>query len=395
MSERVVWLDCSAGVSGDMLLAALDDLGALDDLDHVLSSMPGLGARLERGRTTRGGLDARQVRVVAAAEQPPRRLADLTALLDGADVPAAVADRARRVLGRLADAEAAVHGTTPDEVHFHEVGAVDTVVDVVGACLGLHILGVDRVVATPVARGGGTTASAHGRLPVPPPAVLRLLESAALSSYGGPVDVELATPTGVAVLAEVADGSGPMPAMSVLAVGTGAGSRDVDGLPNVLRAVVGTAAPVPSGTWLLLEANVDDLDPRLWAGVLDAVLSAGAADAWLTPILMKKGRPAHTLSALVDAEAAAAVRTAIFRESSTIGLRESPVGKHALDRTWVTVDVDGQPVRVKMARLGDAVVNASPEWEDVAAAAKQLDRPAKVVLAEAIAAVSRPPAPGT
>jgi hypothetical protein len=295
------------------------------------------------------------------------------------------------VLTRLATAEARVHDTTIDAVHFHEIGAVDTLVDVVGACVALESLGVDEVVAGPIALGGGTVDTSHGALPVPGPAVLELLAGSRLTAYGGPVDVELATPTGVALMAELATRSGPMPAMRASAVGVGAGSRVIDGRANVVRVVTGTAesSAAGAGEWLLLEANIDDLDPRLWPEILDRLLSAGAADAWLTPILMKKGRPAHTLSALASSEMVEAVRTTMFVESSTIGVRATTVAKSALDREWVTVDVHGEQVRVKVARLRGEVVNVAPEWVDVVTAARKLERPAKEILASAVTAAGR------
>jgi uncharacterized protein (TIGR00299 family) protein len=390
----VGWVDCSSGVSGDMLLGALDDLGALAGLPAALAARPDRRVTVDRAEVRRGGLRGVRVEVVADREQPTRRLDDLLAMFDGMPLPEPVRNRCRRVVERLADAESAVHGIDRGQVHFHEIGAVDTVVDIVGACLGLHALGLDHLTASPVALGGGTVTVAHGTLPVPAPAVLQLLAGSRLVGHGGPghVDggeVELATPTGVAVLAEWADDSGPMPAMRVEAAGVGAGSREVAGRPNLLRLAVGdraTTAATDSDSWLLLEANVDDLDPRLWPTVLDALLAAGAADAWLTPILMKKGRPAHTVAALVSEAAADAVRAVLFRESSTIGVRATPVSKVGLDRRWIDVEVSGRTVRVKLAVLDGAVVSVSPEWEDVAAAARELDRPAKWVLAEAAAA---------
>jgi uncharacterized protein (TIGR00299 family) protein len=381
------WLDCSMGVSGDMLLGALDDLGALGQLDSVLDGLPDVGARVTRRRVRRGGLDAVHVDVSAPDDPPHRSLADVLAILDRVHVPDVVRRRAAAVFTRLADAEAAVHATTRDEVTFHEVGAVDAVVDVLGACLGLHALVLDELSVSTVAVGGGQVETRHGRLPVPTPAVVELLAGSALVAVGGPVDLELATPTGIALLAELAGPARTMPEMQVSAVGVGAGSHDPDGQANVLRLVVGERANTPADDdWVLLEANVDDMDPRFWPLVIDALLAAGAADAWLTPILMKKGRPAHTVAALAPASSVAAVRAVLFRESSTIGVRQSPVDKHGLDRRWVSVDVAGQQVRVKVARHGGVVVNVTPEWEDVATAARALDQPAKSVLSAAVAA---------
>ena len=379
----VGWLDCSSGVSGDMLLGALSDLGALD-----VASLPttlGIAGRVGAERTTRAALAATAVIVQSDDAQPHRTLSDVLAVIDAAPLPAAVADRARAVFRRLAAAEARVHGTDPDDIEFPEVGALDAIVDVVGACLGLHSLGIDRLVVSPIALGGGQAQTMHGVIPVPGPAVLELLRSSALASYGGPVAHELATPTGVAVLAEWAGQSGPMPPMQVRAVGVGAGGRDLPEQPNVVRLVVGDDVLDPSDDWQLIEANVDDQDPRLWPIVIERLLTAGAVDAWVTPILMKKGRPAHTVTAMCAAPQAAEVQQVMFAETSTIGVRILDIGKHALDREWIDIDVDGEPIRVKVARWQGEVVNVSPEFDDVVRAAAALGRPVKAVLAAASA----------
>ncbi len=298
------------------------------------------------------------------------------------DLDEPVRDAALATFARLAEAEAAVHGSTPDEVHFHEVGALDAIADVVGVCAGLHHLGLERLVVSPVALGGGHVVTEHGRLPVPAPAVSALLVGA--PSYGGPVEVELCTPTGAALLVTHAAGWGPQPAMATSSIGVGAGGRELDGHANVLRLLVGQAAPAVSAD-LLLETNVDDLDPRLWPPTIVAVLAAGASDCWLTPILMKKGRPAHTLTALVPAAHVSDVRREIFRHTTSIGLREQPVAKTALQREFSTVHVEGHPIEVKLATLDGEVLNLQPEFEHVLAAASALDRPVKDVLQQAIA----------
>jgi uncharacterized protein (TIGR00299 family) protein len=387
---RVGWLDCSCGVSGDMLLGALDGVGALDELPALIDSLSDLQVSYRSAPTSRHGIVGTSFQITAPAEQPTRGLADVLAIVGRAAVPPAVRDRAAAVFRRLADIEAAIHGMAPESVHFHEVGAVDSIVDVLGGCLGLHTLGLDELVTSAIALGGGTVRSEHGELAVPTPAALGLLRGTILVGHGGPIEVELATPTGIALLAEWSTATGPMPAMTVDATGVGAGSRELPDRANVLRLVVGTAAADDhGGSWLTIEANVDDLDPRLWPGVLDRLLAAGAADAWLTPILMKKGRPAHTVSALIGPGAAAAVRHVLVTETSTIGVRESAVTKHALERSWVTVDVDGQQVRVKLAHDGDRRTNLAPEFDDVAAAAAALGLPAKDVLARASSAALR------
>ena len=330
---RVAWLDCSSGVSGDMLLGALTELGAVDVAD--VARLLDVEGEFTAEATQRRGMRATKVEVRPAEDQPHRRLADVEELITAAGLPGPVADRALAVFRRLAAAEARVHGVRPDEVTFHEVGAVDAIVDIVGACTGLHALDLDAVVVGPVALGGGRVSTEHGLLPVPGPAVLELLAGAALTVHGGPVDRELATPTGIAVLAEWATAAGPMPPLRVARVGTGAGGHEIDEHPNVLRIVVGEPQAANGGhgeTWQVLAANVDDLDPRLWPVVIERLLAAGAADAWLTPIVMKKGRPAHTISVLCDETTAAAACRVLFTESSTIGVRTTVVGKRALER---------------------------------------------------------------
>lgn len=379
------WLDCSSGVSGDMLLGALSAVNAvqLQELGPALR----LDVTVTVSRAARGPLDAVSVDVRPADDQPHRRLADVLDIIDAADTPAAVKERASAVFRRLAAAEAAVHGRAPDEVEFHEVGAVDAIIDIVGVCSGLHALGLAELVVSPIALGGGRMQTAHGPLPVPGPAVLELLRTSQLPAYGGPVDHELATPTGVALLAEWATRSGPMPTMTVESTGVGAGAREFADQPNVLRLVVGEAALSDDDAhWEVLAANIDDLDPRLWPGVIDRLLSAGAVDAWLTPILMKKGRPAHTVHVMCATSKADGLRRALFEETSTIGVRTMRVGKHALEREFVQVDVGGQTVRVKLARLDGEVVNIAPEFDDVARAAAALGRPVKAVLAAASSA---------
>ena len=390
------WIDASSGASGDMLLAAV--LGAGADEDAVRSAVAAVApdtVELRVQTVTRGGLAATRAVVAVADSTTHRGLAEVLDLVTGAGLDAEVERRAIATFEALAAAEAAAHGISTDEVHFHEVGALDAIADVVGVCAGLVSLTVTELHCSPVAVGSGSVQTQHGRLPVPPPAVVALLTG--VPTYGGPVATELCTPTGAALLRTWVTAWGPQPAMTVRSVGTGAGSKDFADAPNVVRLLVGApaASPVDPGegepggrTAVLYETNVDDLDPRLWPAVLARLLDAGASDAWLTPILMKKGRPAHTLSVLLPAEAADAVRGVVFAETSAIGLRETTVGKHALERRFVSVAVDGQRVAVKLALSGGDVVNVQPEYDDVVAAATALRRPVKAVLADAVAAAA-------
>ncbi len=376
------WVDCSAGVSGDMLLGALVDGGVA--LSVLQTAVDGLGVepvRLVARPVTRAGLGATKVDVEVADTAASRTWSDVRDLLAGASLDGPVRATALDVFGRLAEAEGAVHRVAPDDVHFHEVGGLDALADVVGGAAGLHALGLTTLTASTVTLGSGTTRGRHGPIPVPVPAVLALLRGAPVQA--GPVPLEMTTPTGAALLTTVATAYGPMPPMTLSRTGVGAGGRDPAEAANVLRLVLGEPLDAGTGTALLLETNVDDLDPRLWPGVLVSLLAAGASDAWLTPILMKKGRPAHTLSVLCPPAHVRVVREVVFRETSTLGLRETQVGKSALDRAERTVEVDGQPVRVKLGLLDGDVVNAMPEWDDVATAARALGRPAKTVLQDA------------
>jgi pyridinium-3,5-bisthiocarboxylic acid mononucleotide nickel chelatase len=390
------WVDASSGASGDMLLGALVGAGVpLPVLEQAVAAVAPEAVRLTVEQVHRNGFAATRCHVEVADSSSHRTWRDIAGLLAGASLAEGTRSRAVATFERLAVAEAAVHGTDPEDVHFHEVGALDAIADVVGVCAGLEHLALDRLVVSPVAVGSGRIRSAHGEMPVPPPAVVELLRG--VPSLAGPGQAELCTPTGAALLSTHATSYGPQPAMTVRGVGVGAGGRDPDTHANVLRLFVGepadAAAGVPGGEHgtrapLLLETNVDDLDPRLWPDVIAALLTAGASDAWLTPIVMKKGRPAHTLAALVAADRAEEVRSAIFRNTSTIGLREIPLGKTALDRSMRTVQVDGHDVRVKLALLRGEVVNVQPEYDDVVRVAALTGRPAKDVLADA-AATSR------
>ncbi len=387
-AAKVGWLDCSSGCSGDMLLGALLDVGVpVDVVRDAVTAVAPEEVEVSTEHVHRGGFAALRARVEVAPSTVHRDWADIRGLLDDADLPEPVRTRAHATFARLAEAEGVVHGIPADRVHFHEVGSLDAIADVVGVCAALDHLGLQLLAASPVALGGGTVRAEHGRLSVPVPAVVQLLRG--VPTHGGPVDVELCTPTGAALLAEWVSAWGPQPAMTTSAVGIGAGARDVEAHANVVRLLTGAAVPTDArphpATALLMECNVDDLDPRLWPGVLTALLDAGASDAWLTPILMKKGRPAHTLSVLAGGEHADAVRAAMFAETTTLGVRETVVGKHALQRREEALDVDGQRVRVKLGLHDGRVVNAQPEFEDVAAAARATGRPVKQVLARAVA----------
>jgi len=390
--ERVAWFDVTAGVAGDMILGALVDAGAdLAAVQRLVDLVLPDAVRLEAAEVRRAGLRAVQVKVTTVREDHPNRpWREIRDRIAVAGLPAPVADSASVVFRRLADVEATAHGERVDEVEFHEVGAWDSVADVIGTCAALELLGVDDIVATRLALGSGTVRTAHGVLPVPVPAVLGLVDGWSVEAGG---EGELATPTGVALVTTLATSQGDLPALEMSGSGVGAGSRDAAERPNVVRVVLGRRAAAGAGAvaqpMTVLEANVDDLDPRVWPTVLAALIDAGAADAWLTPILMKKGRPAHTLSVLGMSADVETLREKIFRLTSTIGVREAVVSRQALERGWVDVLVDRQPVAVKVAHREGVVVRATPEFEDVARVAAELDRPVQDVLAAAVAATER------
>lgn len=394
--SRIGWIDATSGVSGDMLLGACVDAGVELGLIQATIDRLDLPERIvfEAEHVQRGGLRGSRVHVRAPSTRHRRTLPDVLHLLRRADP--AVGDTASAVFRALAGAESRVHGVPVDSVHFHEVGALDSIADVLGVVFALRSLELDTLVCSPIALGGGRADTEHGSLPVPGPAVLELLNAHRAPALGGPIDVELATPTGVALMVTLAAAFGPMPAMATQTVGVGAGGRDPAGHPNITRLVVGEGSPVADasngsggvtvGPAVVLETNVDDLDPRVWPEVLAALLTAGASDAWLTPIAMKKGRPAHTLSVLADPADADRLARLVFAQTSTIGLRRHVIDKLALPREIVSVRVRGSSVRVKLARLDGQVVNAVPEWDDVACLAVERGVPAGVVLDEARAA---------
>ena len=375
------WFNCAtSGVAGDMLLGSLLDAGAdLDEVRRIIGILGVDGWRLDAEPVTRGGIAATRAVVDAPVQEHSRRWADIPVLL--APLPDRVRARSHAAFNALAEVEATLHRTSIDDVHFHEVGALDAIVDVVGTCAALEVLGVDDVAVSAVATGHGTTTAAHGHLPVPAPATAALLRD--LDVVGVDVATELATPTGVALVSTLAGGrSTAVPPMTVTATGYGAGGREVDGRPNVVQVLVG-AAGTAAEALVLLESNVDDVTGEVLAHTIGRLLEAGALDAWATPIVMKKGRPAHTVAALARPADAAAVAAVVAAETGTLGVRTSPVERHAAARTEATVEVDGHPIRVKVT-----AGRAKAEFDDAAVAAAATGRPVRDVLARAEAAYS-------
>jgi hypothetical protein len=324
------------------------------------------------------------------APAPPetRSFAGVAAIFAGSDLPAPVKERAEAVYRRLAAAEAAVHGLALEEVHFHEVGALDSIVDVAGSVCALHLLGIDRVACSPLPAGHGTIRCAHGAMPVPAPATMELLKGCPVRAVD--VEAELVTPTGAALAASLSAQFGGLPAMRIEAIGYGAGQRELP-FPNVLRVVIGetSRAPAEATAVTLIEANIDDQSPQLYESAVEALFRSGALDVWLTPVIMKKGRPAHTLSVLCRPEDAAALAEVVFRETATLGIRRSRWERECLERDWIEVETPFGSVRVKVGRRAGALRTVTPEYDDCRARAEEATAPLKEVQAAACAAAWR------
>jgi pyridinium-3,5-bisthiocarboxylic acid mononucleotide nickel chelatase len=391
MSERTLaWFHCFSGIAGDMALGSLVDAGAdVDEIRGLLDRLPIGGWALEAEAVLRAGVAATQVHVRADEDGVVRTYSHISGIVDEARLPDRVRDRAQAVFAAMAEVEGRLHRRPPGQVHFHELGGVDAIVDVVGTCAGLELLGVDEVWASPVATGMGMIRSAHGMLPNPAPAVVALLHGA--PTYGRDVSVELVTPTGAALLAAMAVGYGPLPPMTIAATGFGAGSRDIDGLPNATQVVLGesTAGGLEPGrdegqSVVLLEVNVDDATGETLAHAVAALLDAGAHDAWVTPIVMKKGRPAHTVSALADPALARQVSRVLVGETGSLGVRGQTLQRWPAARATGEVEVEGLPVRVKVS-----VGRVKIEHDDAARAARRSGLPLREVVARAEAAWRR------
>lgn len=389
----ICWVDARVGVAGDMLLAALLDAGAdLAAVSAAIDAATGGRARVRVEQVQRRGIAASLLGVETDADVHFDNLDDLLACADAVGLPGGVTERVRAVFNRLARAESAVHGVSAGEVHLHEVGALDTVVDVVGCVTALASLGIDQVVASPIGVGGGMVTAAHGSLSVPVPGVVALLAEVSAPSHAGPLGMEAATPTGVALLAELADQWGDQPPMQVVVQGVGAGTADPAEAANITRVLLGEpvgAADRSEPEVVELQCNVDDLDPRAWPQVIDALLAAGALDAWLTPIIMKGGRPALTLGVLTDASLVRAITDVVFSHTTTLGVRFARMQRDVLERSTVTVDVEGYEVAVKVGRREGRVLTVQPEWRDVAEAASALGRAPRDIAEAARALVGR------
>ena len=382
----VVYFDCFNGAGGDMIVAALIDAGAdADALRKGLASLGVGGYSLSIEKVNKQGFAATRFHVeLDKQKQPHRHLGDITTILDAAPLSATVRQKSRQVFQRLATAEAAVHGTTIDKVHFHEVGAVDAIVDVVGAVLALELLGIDEVRCSPIPVGSGTVECDHGTLPVPAPATVELLEGvpiAASEEVG-----ELTTPTAAAVLTTLARGFGPLPDMTLRSGGYGAGSREGRTRPNLLRVLIGDAADQGDVDQItVLETNLDDVSPEVVGHCIERLLREGARDAYAVPIQMKKSRPGVLLTVLCGGDQVSAMERILFAETTTFGIRRQTAQRTKLRRRHETVTTPFGDLRIKVGERA-GLVTASPEYEDCKAAAETHRVPLREVIAAANAA---------
>jgi uncharacterized protein (TIGR00299 family) protein len=418
--SKVLYLDCFSGISGDMLLGALVDAGLpLDRLRRALGSLAVAGYEIGAERVLRAGVAATRfvVREDPAPTSPHahpapstedqhqapgtehhhdhdhqhahahahRSLPEIFTLIDGSALSAAGRERAKALFRRLAEAEAAIHQMPVEQVHLHEVGALDSIIDIVGAVFGLEWLGADSIVCSPLNVGGGMVDSAHGVFPVPAPATVALLGDAPI--YGGRVRRELVTPTGALIVSSYASSYGPIPPMSIERVGYGAGERDFPSTPNVLRILVGRAStPAETDRVTVIECEIDDMNPQIFGVAMDRLYEAGALEVFYTSVQMKKNRPGTLLTVLAPPALRGAIADVVFRETTTIGLRHHEVARECLQREMVTVDTAAGPVRFKVARRNGHVINASPEFEDCVRLAASGNRSVKEVQALAVEA---------
>jgi pyridinium-3,5-bisthiocarboxylic acid mononucleotide nickel chelatase len=400
--NRVLYLDCFAGASGDMLLGALIDLGVpIEELRRALGSL-GLdeGFSIDAGRVVRAGVSAAKFRVQepagASDSHPHRHLSGIEKLIQRSDLSPVARGRASALFRRLAEAEAAIHETPIETVHLHEVGALDSIIDIVGAVHAFEYLGVEDVVASPLNVGGGTVECAHGTFPVPAPATARLLAGVPVYSTGP--QMELVTPTGALLVSDYARSFGPLPAMTIERIGYGAGDREIPGFPNVLRALVGerAASSARARPWgadgphharvVEIRCEIDDLNPQVLGALMPRLLEAGAFDVFYAPVQMKKHRPGTLVTILADPSVRERVLDLLFRETTTIGVRWQEMARECLERSIVHVSTPLGEVRFKVASRHGEVVNATPEFDDCARIAAARGIPVKDVQAEATAA---------
>ncbi|NLZ38060.1 MAG: nickel pincer cofactor biosynthesis protein LarC [Firmicutes bacterium] len=384
---KILYFDCFSGASGDMILGALVAAGAsLKAIKAELAKLPLSGYELQIAQVTKNGIAATALKVLVQEDQQPHRhYAEIKEMLANSSLTPEVKQLALDIFARLAEAEAKVHGVPPETVHFHEIGAVDSIVDIVGAAAALAEMKADRIYASALHTGCGTVRCAHGELPVPAPATLELLAGVPIYSRG--IKGELLTPTGAAILTTVADFS-PPPPYTVQKIGYGAGTKDLP-IANVLRVIVGETESSSSylhGSISVLESTIDDMNPEFFGYLTEQLLAAGAADVTLTPVYMKKNRPGTKLTVLVHPAQEQQVINMIFRETTTLGIRRAVNDKIMLSRRHTSIETEYGPVRIKVAMGKEGSENAAPEYEDCAKLARQKGVPLKIIYQAALAA---------
>jgi uncharacterized protein (TIGR00299 family) protein len=369
---RTLYFDCFAGASGNMILGGLIALG-VDRVSLVgeLSKLNISDFKLDVTAVDRSGILSTHVEVKVPHEHVHRHLHDIEKIVNGSELSESVKERATKIFSRLAQAEAKVHGIDVNKVHFHEVGAMDAIIDVVGSCIGFEMLSIERFACSKIHVGSGFVNMAHGKFPVPPPAVAELLQNVPI--YSTEIEGELITPTGAAIISTVCDSYGQLPEMLVEHTAYGAGTRAYEKFPNVLRMMIGTSHHVQRTTnnelLTLLETNIDDLSPQILGYVMERAFEFGALDCWFTPIQMKKNRPATMIAILCDAGKRELFSNLLYEETSTLGIRFRQVERECLERESVAVTTEYGPIEVKVGRIAGRIVNAMPEYEQVRTAA--------------------------
>ena len=385
---KIAYFDCFSGASGDMILGALLDAGL--DLTHLKQELAKLGLShyaIDKAAVVKNGISGSQALVNVIQDHHRhhhRHLADITAIIASSTLDAAIKTKSLKIFNRLAAAEAKVHQTAVDQIHFHEVGAMDAIIDVVGAVIGLHALQIDTIICSALHVGCGTVECAHGTLPVPAPATAELVRGKPIYSTG--VEGELLTPTGAAILTTLASQFGPLPAMTVDRIGHGAGTADRS-IANMLRLFIGSASP-DEGTFqteqtATIETTIDDMNPQLYDYLMETMLKLGVLDIFFTPVQMKKNRPGTLVTILCRPEMVPALSDFLFRETTTIGLRWRIDNRYTLQRDFVTVKTRFGEITCKAATLGDERINVTPEYDDCRRVAIEQHVPLKTVLEEA------------
>lgn len=378
---KTAYFDCFSGISGDMILGSLIDAG-LDEASFraELAKLPDIKFELVISRAIKHGITAADVDVIIFEDHHHRGLKDIESIINRSELSDSIKFKAIGVFRRLADAEAKVHGSTPDEVHFHEVGAVDAIVDITGSIIGLEMLGIEKVYASPLPMGHGFVNAAHGLIPVPAPATVELLTGIPVYSTG--IEGELVTPTGAAILSTISSGFGDIPSMTLQKTGYGAGKKDF-GVPNVLRVLIGESVvksqAIPSHKVSILETNIDDMNPEFYDLLFEKLFKAGALDVYISPVQMKKNRPASLLCVICPPDKTDLAAQIILKNTTSFGVRISSAERRCLDRTWKTVSTEYGEIRIKVGMLDGETITASPEYEDCKAAALTHNVPVRKV----------------